>query len=154
MLGGWNERRVIFGAMNLWTGRRLFLPRRRQRAEDFQTFLRLLRRHYRGWHPALLLDGDPSHTARGSQELARQLGVLLLWLPKRCPELNPMDELWGQAKDAICANKQYGGIDEQVKRFIDHLVALPWWEALHTAGVHSPHFWLKSVLSKKFCGPA
>src|SRR5271169_3898780 len=34
-LCGWNARRVIFGAMNLCTGTRWFLPRKRQQAEDF-----------------------------------------------------------------------------------------------------------------------
>src|SRR5207253_1206551 len=39
VLCGRNARRVVFGAMNLRTGRRLFLPRQRQRAADFQAFL-------------------------------------------------------------------------------------------------------------------
>jgi hypothetical protein len=62
-ISGWNARRVIFGAMNLMTGTRLLLPRARGRAGDFQVFLEEVRRLYRGWHVALLLDGDPSHTA-------------------------------------------------------------------------------------------
>ena len=50
--------------------------------------------------------------------------MTLLWLPKRSPELNPMDTLWGQAKDVIAANKQYATIDEQVDRFLDYLDSL------------------------------
>jgi hypothetical protein len=34
-LGGGNARRVIFGAMNLWTGTRLFLSREKGRSGDF-----------------------------------------------------------------------------------------------------------------------
>jgi hypothetical protein len=37
---------------------------------------------------------DPSHTAAGSQSLASALEMEFLWLPKRCPHLNPMDHLW------------------------------------------------------------
>jgi hypothetical protein len=41
MLTGCNAKRVIFGAMNLRTGSRLFLARRKSCSEDFQAFLAL-----------------------------------------------------------------------------------------------------------------
>ena len=145
-LSGRNARRVVFGAMNLRTGHRLFLARERQRAPDFQAFLRLIHEQYRGWPVALLLDEDPSHTAVGSQDWAERHGLGLLWLPKRCPELNPMDTLWGQGKDVISANKQTEAIEDQVDRFIRYLKSLSKQEALHTAGVLSPGFWLRNVL--------
>jgi hypothetical protein len=128
------------------------LPRPKGRAGDFQAFLGQIRRHYWGRHVALLLDEDPSHTAKGSLRAAE--GMTLLWLPKRSPELNPMDTLWGQAKDVIAANKQYATIDEQVGRFLGFLDGLTGIEALHTSGVLSADFWLRSTLSKKFRGPA
>ena len=146
LLTGRNARRTIFGALNLRTGRRLFLPREHQRAADFQAFLRVVHNDYRGWHVALLLDEDPSHTAKGSVQMAEGFAIDLLWLPKRSPQLNPMDTLWGQGKDVISADKQYVTIDEQVERFLDYLESLSTWEALHTAGICSADFWLKSVL--------
>jgi hypothetical protein len=145
-LSGRNARRVIFGTLNLRTGTRLLLARERQRAADFQAFLRLVHSHYRGWPVALLLDEDPSHTAGGSVDWAERYGIPLLWLPKRSPKLNPMDTLWGQGKDVISANKQYATIEDQVDRFIRHLGSLSNQEALHTAGVLSPNFWLRNVL--------
>jgi len=154
LLSGRNARRVVFGALNLRTGHRLLLPREHQRAADFQAFLRVVHSRYRGWHVALLLDEDPSHTAKGSAKLAGAFGIDLLWLPKRCPELNPMDTLWGQGKDVISADKQYATIEEQVDRFLAFLEGLWNQEALHTSGVLSADFWLKRVLSNKFCGPA
>ena len=102
----------------------------------------------------MLLDADSSHTAKASCTLARQLNIRLLWLPKRSPELNPMDTLWGQAKDAICVNTQYTGIDEQADAFIAHVSGLSNREALRTSGVLSKHFWLRRTLSRYFCGPA
>ena len=146
LLSGRNGRRVVFGAMNLRTGHRLFLPRERQRAGDFQAFLRIVRAAYRGWRVALLPDEDPSHTAKGSVALAGRLGIELLWLPKRCPKLNPMDTLWGQGKDVIGADAQYETLEEQVNRFVGYLGGLTRREALHTAGVRSNGFWLRSVL--------
>ena len=78
----------------------------------------------------------------------------MLWLPKRSPELNPMDTLWGQAKDVIAANKQYATIEEQTARFLNYLEGLADDETLRVSGVRSPHFWLRSVLSNHFCGDA
>ena len=153
-LCGWNARRVIFGTLNLCTGHRLFLPREHGRAADFQEFLDVIHDSYRGWHVVLLLDEDPSHTAEESVEIAWDYDMDLLWLPKRCPQLNPLDTLWGQGKDLLSANKQYAGVDEQVDRFLGYLQSLSGQEALHTAGVHSGHFWLRHALSKDFCGPA
>jgi hypothetical protein len=146
LLSGRNARRVVFGGMNLRTGYRLLLPRERQRAGDFQAFLAEVHSCYRGWRVAMPLDEGPSHTAKGSVRLAEGFGMELLWLPKRCPELNPMDSLWGQAKDVVCADKQYPGLDEQVGRFIRHLESLSPRNALHTAGVLSDDFWLRDVL--------
>jgi hypothetical protein len=153
-LSGKNARRVVFGTMNVWTGSRLFMVRHKQRAGDFQELLRLVHHHYRGWHVALLLDEDPSHTAQGSMALAAQLDIECLWLPKRSPQLNPMDTLWGQAKDIISANKQYATIDDQVERFIAYLSDFSDRETLDTVGVHSGSFWLNDALCNYFCGPA
>jgi hypothetical protein len=146
VLCGRNARRVIFGVLNLRTGYRLFLPREHQRAGDFQAFLERLHGQYRAWHVALLLDEDSSHTAHGSEALAEQWDIELIWLPKRCPKLNPMDHLWGHGKDEISANKQYATIDDHVDRFIRYLYSLSPTEALHKAGVLSKKSWLKSVL--------
>ncbi len=76
--------------MNLRSGKRLFLRRWHQRQDDFQAFLELIHRHYRGRHIALLLDENSSHAAKESLRLAHDLRIELLWLPKRAPELNPM----------------------------------------------------------------
>jgi hypothetical protein len=151
-LSGRNARRTIFGAMNLRTGTRLFLPRQKGRSGDFQAFLAGLRWHYRGWHVALLLDEDPCHTAKASRRAAE--GMTLLWLPNRSPKLNPMETLWGQGKDVVSANKQYATIEEQEDRFLDHLESLTNQEALHTSGVLSKRFWLRGALSDLFRGLA
>lgn len=71
--------------MNLRTGHRPLLAREHQRAADFQAFLRVVHSSYRGWHVAMLLDEDPSHTAKGSVRLADEFGIELLWRPKRAP---------------------------------------------------------------------
>jgi len=145
-LSGRNARRVVFGALNLRTGHRLLLAREHQRAVDYQAFLELVHLRYRGWPVALLQDEDSSHTAGGSVGLAEVLGIQLLWLPKRSPKLNPLDTLWGQAKDVVSANKQYATMEDHVEQFLSHLQSLSPREALSTAGALSEDFWLTSVL--------
>ncbi len=83
----------------------------------------------------LVLDSDPCHTAKASLREAE--GMTLLWLPNRSPELNPIDTLWGQAKDVIAANKQYAdhrGAGRTIPRPPGSLSAR---EALHTSGILS-----------------
>ena len=91
----------------------------------------------------LLLDEDASHTAAESQEVAEDLDIELLWLPKRSPHLNPMDHLWRHGKDVMSANHQYASIDEQAEEFISYLSGLSRYEALNKAGTFSKDFWLK-----------
>lgn len=140
--------------MNLRTGKRWFMVRKRGRGEDFRAFLELLHEHYHGWHLALLLDEDSSHTNGKSRTLAKELSIKLIWMPNRSPKLNPMDHLWGQGKDIVSANRQYATIEQQADLFVEHLENLTPRDALHTAGVLAPKFWLKFVLSKNTCGPA
>jgi transposase len=142
VLSGFNAKRVIFGALNFRTGHRLLLARPRQRQEDFQTFLSYLRRSYRRWDLLLVLDEDSCHTAKKSRQLAESLGIELEWLPARSPKLNPLDTLWGQAKDEVCANWQYDNIEEQTKAFLSYIDQLSNRKTLHTTGILSGNFWL------------
>jgi len=153
MLAGWNAKAVIFGTLNPHTGHRVLLARSRQRAEDFQAFLRYLRQQYRNQHLVLLLDEDPSHTAVASFTTAADLGIDLFWLPKRSPHLNPVDHLWRTAKQHVCANRQYHTLEELIDRFTIYVLSLPPHIALRLAGIQSQDFWLRHALSNLFCLP-
>ncbi len=148
MLSGRNALRVIFGAINLRTGHMVLLSRNKQRAVDFQAFLHELRYRYGERLLALLLDEDSSHTAHASQILAAKLDIRLLWLPTRCPELNPMDHLWRAPKAKVSANRQDLTIERAVERFLRYLQRLTPRTALRKAGVLSRRFWLRAALSK------
>ena len=153
MLSGHNAKRVLFGALDVAHGQRLLLSRRRQRAEDFCAFLRALRKKFPQKALHLILDSAPSHTAAASQRQARHLGVELLFLPVRSPELNPMDSLWRHAKQTLCANHQYPDLIDEVQALLQYFDRLADPEVLRKAGVLSKRFWLKHVRSKLICGP-
>jgi len=129
--------------LNLHTGHTLLLEQKRRRAVEFQEFLERVRWHYRGWPVAMLLDENSIHTAQSSQALAEELGIRLLWLPKRSPHLNPVDHFWRHGKEAVCANHQYASITEETQSFIAYLQSLSPPERLLKAGVFSKHFWLR-----------
>jgi len=141
-ISGANAKRVLFGILNIETGYRFFLARKHQRGEDFRVFLHAVRCQYRGWHIAMVLDEDRSHTAGPSQDLAAAEGIELLWLPKRSPHLNPLDHLWRHGKEVKCGNYQYDSIEDQVERFSGYLYGLTPAEALLKAGVLSDAFWI------------
>jgi hypothetical protein len=149
-ISGCNAKRVLFGALNIRTGHRLFLVRKRQRGEDFRAFLELVRWHWRSFDVGVLLDEDSSHTAGLSRQLAADLDIESWWLPKRSPHLNPVDHLWRHGKEVKCANWQYATIETQAERFIGYLASLSAQDALRKAGLLSEDCWLKTIVSKDF----
>ena len=143
---GQNDRRVLFGAINLRTGRRVALRRWKMGKADFQTHLRQLRGRY-GRRPLwLLLDKARCQECPSSRQLARELDVTLVWLPKQCPELNPMDHIWREEKRHVSANRQYKTITRHAQKAEQWLLGLSNRQALRKAGVLSPHFWLRAAL--------
>lgn len=141
---GRNAKRVLYGTINLRTGHRIIQRSPDMRQEHFHTFLRLLRRSYPGRQIWLLLDEAPGHVASKSQALAKQLDIVLIWLPKQCSELNAMDQLWRDLKSNISANHQYANIDEHAAYAEAWVMSLSRTEALRKASMLSDDFWLKS----------
>jgi transposase len=149
-ISGRNARRALFGALNLCTGHRVLWRGRTIRQDDFCAFLRHLRGRYGKRRIWLLLDEAPCHVARHSQTLARELNIAFIWLPKQCPELNAMDQLWKELKNDIAANRQFSSIDEAACSAENWLLRLSNRQALRKAGVLSKNFWLKHVC-QDFC---
>ena len=133
--------------MELRTGQRLLLVRPRQRRDDFAQWLLVLRHRCPGIPVALLLDENSSHLAGVNQALAEHLRIRLFCLPKRSPHLNPMEHLWRWGKQHLAANRQEADIYTLARLFVDGLRSLSAGQALRLAGVLSPRFWLRRVLS-------
>jgi hypothetical protein len=143
-LCGANAKRVLLGALNPSHGTRRFLERKTPWNEDFQEFLGLIHQQSRGWQVSLVLEGDSSHTAKASQRDARSWGIQRVWLPVRGPELNPMDHLGRHGKERICANRQYGSIEELGHHLLHDREGLSVEETLRKAGVFSEDDGLRS----------
>jgi transposase len=140
---GRNDRRVLFGAINVRTGHRVLRRAASMRQGEVHAFLRELRSRYRAARRVwLLLDRHGSHGSAATCRLAAGLRVELLFLPKQCPELNPMDHLWRLAKKDVVANRQYGDVDDEAEAAEHWLLALTPREARRKAGMLSKNFWL------------
>lgn len=143
---GQNAKRVLFGAINLRTGRRLVARGRDMGQACFQTLLREVRRRYRARPVWMLLDEARCHIAARSRALAAALDIHFVWLPKQCSELNSMDQLWKELKGQVSANHQFPDIDRHADCAEQWLLGLTDKAALRKAGVLSKNFWLRAFL--------
>ena len=153
-ISGHNAQCTLFGALNVRNGRRVLLRRAHACAADFQAFLRCLRHdHYRGGQALwLLVDKAPCHVAAGSLALAAELDVMLLWLPRQCSELNPMDHLWRHLKEDLAANRQRPNLEALAQQAQNWILALTPEQTLRKAGLLSENCWLKRVRTNFFPG--
>ena len=102
---GSNARRVVFGALNPFTGTRVCTVAPRNTGPAFRAFLTALRGVYKRWDILLLLDRGSSHIAKATAALAATLRIRFAWLPTAGPELNPVEALWRDGKQKVCANR-------------------------------------------------
>lgn len=149
-LTGHNAKRVIFGGLELRTAERVLLTSRRQQTRDFAQWLLLLRHKHPRGPVVVLLDENSTHTCRATRELAEQLRVQLMYLPKRSPHLSPADHLWRWAKHNLCANHQEPDLSKHAEQFVAALRRLTPEQTLRRAGVLSKRFWLRRGLARLF----
>lgn len=145
-----NDKRVLFGTINVRNGHRILTPYGNMRQESFQDFMRVVRRCYRGKAVWTLPDSSTAHRALKSRQLAEALHIKLVWLPKQCPELNAMHHRWQQAKADISSNHQYVDIDQRVAFAMKYRLQLTRIRALRRAGILSKNAWLKRVREQTF----
>ncbi len=139
---GSNARRVVFGALNPFTGTRLCMTAHRNGGPEFREYLRLVRATYKRWDVLLVLDRGSCHTAKATLALAAALRITLAWLPTACPELNPVEALWRDGKQHVSANRAHADIDAHAADFAAHVCGHDARIALRLSGVSSGNFWL------------
>lgn len=145
-ISGKNARRVLFGAINMRTGHCIVAQYPNMGQVGFQAFLHLLQRRYRATQIWMLLDGAGCHKTLKSLQVAEELKITLIGLPKQCPELNAMDHLWRAVKADVSSNFQYPSIDHHTIAAEKYILNLSNKEALKKAGILSENFWLKAFL--------
>jgi len=130
---GTNVTRAVFGALDYTTGQWTYLIRDRMKAPDFIAFLEHLLAIYPAVPIILIVDNYGNHTAHLVNEwLAEHTRIRLLFLPKYCSHLNPVEPIWLRLKGKVAANRLHGSISillEAVHRFFTAMTpeqALAW----------------------------
>jgi DDE superfamily endonuclease len=139
---GNRAKRILHGAINIYTGDVLLLITEVWEQEEHQGFLSMVRSHWRGWNIVLFEDRAPQHTAPGSRQWAKRLGIEVRWLPRATPELNAMDHLWRQAKRVTQANRPPQPIEQSAMEACWYILDMSPRERPRQAGVLSGNFWL------------
>lgn len=130
---GTNVTRAVFGTLNITTGQWTYLIREKMRAPDFIAFMEHLLRAYPDVPILLIVDNYSNHTAHEVRDwLPKHPEIRLLFLPKYCSHLNPVEPIWLRLKDHVAANRLHGSISilvEAVQGFFAKMTpeqALTW----------------------------
>jgi transposase len=134
---------VLYGTINVRTGHRIVMRGADMGQGCFHALLREVRRRYKARPVWMLLDEAMCHVAAKSEALAVELDIHFEWLPKHCPELNIVDQIFRHMKAEDSANYQFTSIYEHADRAEHWLLSLTNRETLRKAGVLSKNFWLK-----------
>jgi transposase InsO family protein len=142
-ISGRNARRVVHGAVQARTGELVRVVRERHRADDALVLVAALGA-VRPEVPKLLVwDNAPPHKPHRVREAARAVGIQVVFLPFRAPELNPCEGLWRGLKTEVAANRAYPSVDELAERALTWLDEMSTEQRLHRCGLHSSKFkWL------------
>jgi transposase len=108
--GNWKRLSVAGALAYRWDGRRsrFFFHTRAGTYTDraLVPFVRALKRHFRGRRIVLIWDGLGGHTSRYMTTYVRRQRAWLTVerLPAYAPELNPIEQVWGNVKTRELAN--------------------------------------------------
>ena len=81
--------------------KRMFLQKNKINATTFLQTLSVMRRKFK--RVILILDRAPWHRAKKVQHYLNQHNhtIKIVWFPRGCPEMNPVEECWRQSKTEV-----------------------------------------------------
>jgi transposase len=139
---GNHARRVLHGALNIYSGAVLLLITDGGNEQTHQYFLQMLRAPWRGRHLVRFEDRGTPHTTDDSGEVVREVAIERRWLPRATPELKAMDHLWRHVKGRALAERPTRSIDQSADAACRYVLEMSPGERLQKAGVFSGNFWL------------
>jgi transposase len=133
-----NRHWALFGSLNVVTGRFLWQAYEKAITEAFLQFLEHLLDCYPQGEILLTVDNAAYHTSHAAVAwLKAHPRILLLYLPARRPDLNPVERIWNELKDSISANRSFANL-VALGHFIQrHFASLSPADLLRQAGVRS-----------------
>lgn len=141
-ISGSHAKRILHGAINVYSGDVMLLLTEQWTKETHQGFLSLIRAHWRGWNLVLFEDRASQHTSPDSREWADELGIEIRLLPRATPELNAMDHLWKHTKHETLGSRATLSVQDSALHACAYILDLRPKERLRKAGILSGSFWL------------
>lgn len=130
--GGW----TVFGALEAIRGTFHWQATEKAETTTFIAFLTHLLACYPDAVLLIALDNAKYHKSKELVAwLKQQPRLLLLYLPKRAPELNPIELLWRPLKAAVSANRSFAGELPLGQYIHDHFARLTPTDLLRQAGL-------------------
>lgn len=116
----------FYGALEVRTGREVAVPALEQTSEVTADFLRLLLMLFSTQAILLLLDRAPWHFGPAIDQILDENPRLeLVYFPPACPDLNPQEHVWEQAREAISHNHDYSRFERLIDDFDTYLNETP-----------------------------
>lgn len=111
---GPSEHLHIFGAYDWASGFVTYTTSTRKNTDSFIAFLEHLLSEYQHQKLILVMDNASYHRSSAVQAALSLLSdrVLVLWLPKYSPFLNPIERFWLHLKQFTVANRLHRSLDD------------------------------------------
>jgi transposase len=117
----WNISFYIFGVIDLLGGKFLWQVFDKVNQQNVIKFLKTVLTEFQGYKIYIILDQARYHTGKIIREFIRETPNLeFIFLPARCPQLNPLERIWRHIKDKL-ANYGFKNI-AQKKQFCTQLL--------------------------------
>ena len=127
---------ALFGALNVQTGAFFWRAFEKAISPSFLAFLEALLLAYPTGTLLLVVDNASYHTSHLVVDwLKKHERILLLYLPNRRPDLNPVEKIWDGLKENVSANRSFATLDVLLPFITAFFTALTPPQALQLAGV-------------------
>jgi transposase len=116
----------LYGALDVRTGREMAVTALEQTHEVTADFFRILLLLFPDPPILLLLDRAPWHHGPAINAVLDENPRLeLVFYPTACPDLNPQEHVWGEAREAIGHNHNYTRFAQLISDFETYLNETP-----------------------------
>lgn len=120
LVTGLHKRTHIFGFLSE-DKKKMFVSSNKINAKSFLKALYKIRKRFAKM--ILIIDGAPWHRAKKVRRYLHkhQREIKIIWFPRGCPEMNPVEECWRQAKREVNGGRVHESFEvmkQELKHFL------------------------------------
>ncbi len=115
------KRKTIFGFMSL-NGKDVAMMSNTSKAKDFVEFMRCVRKENPEKRIVMMVDNAKIHKAKLTIEEAKELDIVLVYLPPYSPDLNPIEFEWKDVKRELAKFLNFDEVVRNAKNIAEGLM--------------------------------